>query len=80
MRQKQLRKAWLLVLLSVSDYKRLRTSLYFITTNFHTELKPQVNVIHDINAPVFTLYTTMDVGSGQKEIWHFPINFLTLLG
>jgi len=24
----------------VSDYKRLDTSLYFIITNFHTELEP----------------------------------------
>ena len=42
--QKQLRKALLFVLLSVSDYKRLDTSSYFIITSFHMELKPQVNV------------------------------------
>jgi len=29
-------------LLSVGDYKRLDTSLYFMITNFHMELKPQV--------------------------------------
>jgi len=40
--QKHLRKALLLVLLSVSDYKHLDTSLHFIITNLHTELKPQV--------------------------------------
>ena len=28
----------ILVLLSVSDYKRVDTSLYFTITNFHTEL------------------------------------------
>jgi len=36
-RQKHLRKVLLPVLLSISDYKRLHTSLYFIVTNFHTE-------------------------------------------
>jgi len=35
-------EALLLVLLSVSDYKRLEKSLYFMITNFHMELKPQV--------------------------------------
>ena len=39
---KQLGKALLLVLLSVSDNNRVYTSLYFIITNFHTEHKPQV--------------------------------------
>jgi len=34
-RQKQLQKALLLVLFSVSDYKRLDTRLYFIIINFH---------------------------------------------
>jgi len=29
-----------LFFLSISDYKRLETSLYFIVTNFHTDLKP----------------------------------------
>jgi len=33
-RQKQLRKALLLVLFSVGDYKRLDTRLYFIIINF----------------------------------------------
>ena len=80
-RQKQLRKALLFVLLSVSDYKRLDTSSYFIITSFHTELKPQVNVEpwHE----TFTVYTTMVVGRGgvegghgpslHLEIWHFPM-------
>jgi len=40
--QKHLQKASLLVLLSVSDYKHLDTSLYFIIPNLHTELQPQV--------------------------------------
>jgi len=65
-RQKQLQKAWLLVLLLVSDYKRLGTRLYFIGTNFHTDLTPKVNVSHDINAPVFALYTTMGIGRGAE--------------
>jgi len=55
-------KAWLLVLISVSDYWRLSTSLYFISTNFHTELKSQVNVSRDMHYPAYTLYTTMGVG------------------
>jgi len=54
-RQKQLRKALLLVLLSVSDYKHLDTSLYFIITNLHKELKPKVNASHDMNSPAFTM-------------------------
>jgi len=54
-RQKHLRKALLLVLLSVSDYKHLDTSLYFIITNFHTELKPQVNASHDENFLALTM-------------------------
>jgi len=57
MRLKQLRKALFLVLLSVSDHKRLDTSLYFIIICFHTELKPQLSIIHDMNSPTFTLYT-----------------------
>jgi len=59
-RQKQLRKALLLVLLSVSDYKRVYTTLYFIITNIHVKLKPQVKVSHGMNSPAFTLYTTFD--------------------
>jgi len=54
-RQKQLRKALLLVLLSVSDYKHLDASLYFIITNLHTELKPQVNARYDMNSLAFTM-------------------------
>jgi len=53
-------KRYSLFLLAVGDYKRLDTSLYFITTNFHTELKPQVKVSHDTNSPAFTLCTTFD--------------------
>jgi len=60
MSQKQLRKALLLVLLSVSDYKRLGTSSYFIITNLHTELKPQVNANHGMNPAEFALYTVFD--------------------
>jgi len=48
----------------VTDYKRLDTMSYFIITNFHTELKPQENVSHDMNSPTFTLYTTMGVERG----------------
>jgi len=63
-RQKYLRKALLLVLLSVSDYKYLDTSLYFIITNLHTELEPQVNASHDMNSLAFTmLYPHMHIGS-----------------
>jgi len=54
-RQKQLRKAFLLVLLSVSDYKRLDTSLYFIFTNLHAELKLQVNADHDMKSLTFAI-------------------------
>jgi len=36
-RQKQLRKALLLVFLSVNDCKHLDTRLYFININFHRE-------------------------------------------
>jgi len=54
---KQQRKALLLVLLSVSDHKRLDTSSYFIIIRFHTELKPQLSISHDMNSPTFTLYT-----------------------
>jgi len=53
-RQKQLRKAALLVLLSVSDCKHLK-SLYFIIINLHTELKPQVNAKYDMNSLAFTM-------------------------
>ena len=41
----------------VSDYKRLDTMSYFIITNFHTDLKPQENVTHDMISPTFALYT-----------------------
>ena len=51
----------------VSDYKQLDTRSYFIITNFHTELKPQENISHDMNSPTFTLYTTMGVGRGGVE-------------
>jgi len=53
-------KALRLVLLSVSVYKRLDTSLYVIIANLHTELKPQVKVSHSMNSPVYTPYTTSD--------------------
>jgi len=54
------KKHKLLVLLSVSDYKRVYTSLYFIITNFHTALKPQVKASHSMNSPAITLYTMSD--------------------
>jgi len=52
------KKRYSLLLLAVRHYKRLDTSLLFIVTNFHTELKPQVKFNHDMNSPAFTLYTT----------------------
>jgi len=65
-RQKHQVKALPLVLLLVSDYKRLDTSLYFIITNFHTELKPQINVSHDMNSLAFTiLYTQQWASKGE---------------
>jgi len=54
-RQKHLLKALFLVLLSVSDYKHLDTSLCFIITNLHTELKPQVNDSHDMKSLALTM-------------------------
>ena len=54
-RQKQLRKALLFVLLSVSDNKHLDISLYFIIINLHTELKPQANAKYDMSSPAFTM-------------------------
>ena len=54
-RQNHLRKALLLLFLSVSDYKHLDASLYFIITNLHTDLKPQVNASHDMNSLEFTM-------------------------
>jgi len=60
-RQKQLRNTLLLFLLAVSDYKWLDTCLYFIITNFHTELKPQAKVSHDMNFLTLTLHTTFDL-------------------
>jgi len=62
-----LAEALLLVLLSVSDYKRVYASLYFITTNFNTELKPQVKVSHGMNSPAFTLYATFDKSSSVSN-------------
>jgi len=49
-RQKQLQKALLLVLVSVSDSKCACTSWYFIITNLHTELV-QVKISHGMNSP-----------------------------
>ena len=51
----------------VNDYKRLDTRSYFIITNFHTELKPQKNVSHDMNSSTFTLCTQPGVGRGEVE-------------
>ena len=65
-RQKQLGKVVTPCFTLVSDYKQLDTRSYFIT-NFHTELKPQENISHDMNSPTFTLYTTMGVGRGGVE-------------
>jgi len=50
-------KSLLFVLLLVCDCKHLDTSLYFIITNLHTELKPQVNASHDMNSLAFGLVT-----------------------
>jgi len=58
--QKQLRKALFLVLLSVSDYKRVHVSLYFIITIFTRHLKHHVKVSHGMNSPAFTLCTLFD--------------------
>ena len=49
----------------VSDYKQLDTRSYFIITNFHTELKPQENISHDMNYPTFTLYTQPWTSDGE---------------
>jgi len=40
----------------VTDEKRLDTRSYFIINNFHTVLKLQENVSHDMNSPTFTQY------------------------
>jgi len=50
-----------------SDYKQLDTRSYFIITNFHTEIKPQENVNHDMNSPTATLHTTIIVRRGGVE-------------
>jgi len=39
---------------------RVSTSLLFIVTNFHTDLKPQVKVNHDMNSTAIALYTMFD--------------------
>ena len=67
MRQKQLGKVVTPCFTLVSDYKQLDTRSYFITTNFHTKLKPQENISHDMTSPTFTLCTTMGVGRGGVE-------------
>jgi len=46
--------------LPVSDYKRSDTSWFFIVTNLHTELKPQVKISHVINSLTLTLYAMFD--------------------
>jgi len=51
------------LLLWVSD---LGTSLYFINTNIHKELKPQVNVSH-MNSPAITLYTQPWASEGGQK-------------
>jgi len=56
---KSCEKRYFLFSLAFSDYKRLDTSLCFIITNVHTELKPQANVSHGMNSPAFTLHTTL---------------------
>jgi len=37
------------------DYKHFDTILYFIITNLHTELKPQINASHDMHSLAFTI-------------------------
>jgi len=39
--------------------KKLNTSFYSISTNFHTELKPEVKVNHDMHSLAFTLRPTL---------------------
>ena len=67
-RQKQLWKALLLVLLSVSGHKCvLYTSLYFIIIYFHTELKPQGQSQHKYSS----IYSIPGVGNLRPagRIW-----------
>ena len=71
-RQKQLEKAFLLALLSVSDYNPLDTNFYFIITTFHTELKPQVKIDHGINSPAFTLRPVTRGGEGPLKFFSAP--------
>ena len=60
-RLKQLQKALTPCFLSVSDYKRVYASLYFIITNFYTELNPQVKVSHGMHLH----YTQYFINHGQ---------------
>ena len=46
-----------LLLLAVGDYNRLDTSLYFIITYSHAELKSQIKVIHDMKHEFPNTYT-----------------------
>jgi len=57
--QKQLRKALLLVLLSVSDYKHLDTSLHFIITNLYTDV---LNIFKNIG------HSLKHLSSSQKTL------------
>jgi len=81
-RHKQLQTVWLLVLLSLRDYKRLSTRLYFISTNFHTELNLRL-----MSAMVWILQhlPCTGVGRGSEggigpsldfEMWRFLIKGL----
>ena len=45
------------------------TTLYI--TNFHTDLKPQVNISHDVNSRACTLYIIMDVGRPPRWILQY---------
>ena len=74
-RQKHLRKVLLPVLLSISDYKRLHTSLYFIVTNFHTEPWHEFSSIYNT---IHTRKGGVEGGPGPSlhfETWHFLSNF-----
>jgi len=52
--------------LAVSDYKRLNTSLHFVITSFHTELKHHIKVTHDINSlPLLLAQTQLLINHGQ---------------
>ena len=71
--QKQLGKGLYRCFTLVNDYKWLDIRQYFIITNFHTELKPQKNVSHDMNSPTFTLCAQPQASEGpifSKKVFY----------